>query len=202
MSGKRIFFSFLLSSGSLIGSTQAPLKTIQAGNDSYNKQRYDEAAALFNKAVTANPDDSIALFNLGNTYYRLGKSDDAVKNWNTLSKKFPEPSFLSKIDYNKGVAYSRQKKLEESIDAYKRALRGNPDDNDARENLQKALLELKKKNPPRQQDKNKQQKQSSPKMNPQDVRQKLQQLEQKEKDVQQRLQKERSKTGGGALKDW
>ena len=39
-----------------------------------------------------------------------------------------------------------QKKLEESIEAYKNALRYNPDDKEARENLQKALLELKKKN--------------------------------------------------------
>ena len=43
---------------------------------------------------------------------------------------------------------SQQKKLEESIDAYKNALRQNPNDKEARENLQKALLELKKKTPP------------------------------------------------------
>ena len=53
-----------------------------------------------------------------------------------------------KAYYNKGVVLSRSKKLEESIEAYKNALRQNPDDKEARENLQKALLELKKKKPP------------------------------------------------------
>ena len=45
--------------------------------------------------------------------------------------------------YNKGVAMIRQKKIEESIDAWKNALRLNPADSDARENLVKALLEKK-----------------------------------------------------------
>ncbi|WP_394803648.1 tetratricopeptide repeat protein [Niabella hibiscisoli] len=46
--------------------------------------------------------------------------------------------------YNVGVVYSNQNKIEESVEAYKRALRLNSQDKDARENLQKALSELKK----------------------------------------------------------
>ncbi len=41
--------------------------------------------------------------------------------------------------YNKGVAMIRQKKIDESIDAWKNALRLNPADSDARENLVRAL---------------------------------------------------------------
>ena len=52
----------------------------------------------------------------------------------------------------------KQKKLEESIEAYKNALRQNTADQEARENLQNAILELKKKNPPKKDDKKQQQK--------------------------------------------
>ena len=116
----------------------------------------------------------------------------------------------SKAYYNKGVVLSQQQKLEESIEAYKNALRQNPADNEARENLQKALLELKNKNPPKKKDdkhdktnKDQQQKkQPQSKLSPKEAEQRLKLLEQKEKEAQQRLQKEKSKTGGGQPKDW
>ena len=54
---------------------------------------------------------------------------------------------------------SQQKNLEESIEAYKNALRNNPDDKEARENLQKALLELRKKTPPPKKEKKENKKQ-------------------------------------------
>ena len=39
-------------------------------------------------------------------------------------------------------------------------------------------------------------------MNQKEAQQRLKLLEQKEKEVQQRMQKEKSKTGGGQIKDW
>ena len=47
----------------------------------------------------------------------------------------------------------RQKKIDESIDAWKNALRLNPADNDARENLVRALMEKKKQEQQQQQNK-------------------------------------------------
>jgi Ca-activated chloride channel family protein len=85
-------------------------------------------------------------------------------------------------------------------------LRLNPNDHEARENLQKALLELKKKNPPKKQDDKKKQQQQQkqppkPKISPREAQQQLKLLEQKEKEVQERLQKN-SKTGASQPKDW
>ena len=134
-----------------------------------------------------------------------------LKHLHDLADKTKETELRSKAYYNKGVVLSKQKKLEESIEAYKNALRQNPDDKEARENLQKALLELKKKNPPKKkeekenkkkQEQQQQQKQQQSKMSQKEAEQRLKLLEQKEKEVQQRLQKEKSKTGGGQAKDW
>ena len=81
-------------------------------------------------------------------------------------------------------------------------MRLNPNDQEARENLQKALLELKKKqSSSQQQQKQKQEQKPKPKISPQQADQQLKKLEQKEKDVNQRFQK--NKAGAGSQpKDW
>jgi Ca-activated chloride channel homolog len=180
-------------------------KAIQAGNDFYKQQQYDQAAAEYKKALAIEPGNSKAKFNLANTIVKQGKPDEAVKSFTEISDNTKEAELKAKAFYNKGAVLSQQKKLEESIDAYKNALRQNPDDKEARENLQKALLELKKKNPPKpkkEDQKKNPQKQPQSKMNRKEAEQRLKLLEQKEKEVQQRLQKEKSKAGGSQAKDW
>ena len=154
----------------------------------------------------------VGLGAMGMSAYYSGAAasdDEAIRVLNDLAFKSNDPSVKSKAYYNKGAILSAQKKLEESIEAYKEALRQEPSDKDARENLQKALLELKKKNQSKKEDNKKQKQQQQkqqqkpqPKMSQKEAEQRLQLLEQKEKDVQQRLQNEKSKQGGGMGKDW
>lgn len=189
------------------GQSQETEKIIQTGNDFYKQQQYDKAAAEYKNAIAIEPANSKAKFNLANTIVKQGKPDEAIRSFTEITGNTKETELKAKGFYNKGAVLSQQKKLEESIDAYKNALRQNPDDKEARENLQKALLELKKKNPPKKQDNNKKQEQQpkkkpEPKMSRKEAEQRLKLLEQKEKEVQQRLQKEKSKTGGGQAKDW
>ena len=134
----------------------------------------------------------------------VSSQDDAINKYDGLTGEQNDVVLRSKSFYNKGAILSRQKKLEESIEAYKSSLRLDPNDKEARENLQKALLELKKKQPPKPKEdqKKKQQNHPQPKMNKKEAEQRLKLLEQKEKEVQQRLQKEKSKTGGSQTKDW
>ena len=205
---KRLLIILLISPSCYsFGQSQQAEKAIQAGNDFYKLQQYDKAAAEYKNAIANEPANSKAKFNLANTIVKQGKPDEAIKSFTEITGNTKETELKAKAFYNKGAVLSQQKKLEESIDAYKNALRQNPDDKEARENLQKALLELKKKNPPKKQDNKKKQEQQpkkkpEPKMSRKEAEQRLKLLEQKEKEVQQRLQKEKSKTGGGQAKDW
>ncbi|TXJ25919.1 MAG: tetratricopeptide repeat protein [Chitinophagaceae bacterium] len=186
-------------------SGQESDKLILKGNDLYKQQQYQQAEQAYAEVLAADPNNATAKFNQANALYKQNKADEAIKLLNDLAFKTNDPSVKAKAYYNKGAILSGQKKLEESIDAYKDALRQDPTDKDARENLQKALLELKKKNPPKKEDNKKQQKQQQkpqPKMSQKEAEQRLKLLEQKEKQVQQRLQKEKSKQGGGQGKDW
>lgn len=204
-----IIFLLLIAGYSSAQSQEAD-KAIQAGNNFYKQEHFNEAVIEYNKAVKADPSNNTAKFNKGNAVYKQDQKVDAAKIYAEVVKGSDKKELRSKAFYNKGVVLSQQKNLEESIEAYKNALRNNPDDKETRENLQKALLELKKKTPPKKEDEQKkkkkeqeqQKKQQQPKMNQKEADQRLKLLEQKEKEVQQRLQKEKAKSGGSQAKDW
>jgi hypothetical protein len=111
-----------------------------------------------------------------------------------------------KAFYNKGVAFQKEKKLPECITAYKNALILDPNDEDARQNLQRALKEQEKQQQqqnqnknqkqqqPKNQPKNNQQKNNQPqpspsKMSKQDAEEKLKSLLENEKQLQDKLHK-------------
>ncbi|MET0393773.1 MAG: tetratricopeptide repeat protein [Chitinophagaceae bacterium] len=186
---------------------QHAAQLIRQANDLYRQQLYDQAANLYQQALDLEPANATAAFNRANALYRQSLAADAIRELDELALRTTDPELKAKAYYNKGAILSAAKKTEESIEAYKNALRNNPADTQARENLQKALLELKKKTPPPppKEDRKKQQqqqKQQQPQMNRKEAQQRLKLLEQKEKDVQQRMQLEKAKTGTGQQKDW
>lgn len=205
-----VILLLMTSAFSSFGQTETVQKAIQAGNDLYKQQKFDEASFEYEKALKADPTNATAKFNRANSLAKQNKSDEAVKAFTQIAGDAKEAGLKSKSYYNKGAVLSQQKKLEESIEAYKNALRQDPNDKETRENLQKAMLELKKKTPPpkkqddQQKKKNEQQqkKQQQSKLSPKEAEQRLKLLEQKEKEVQQRLQKLKSKSGGSQTKDW
>jgi Ca-activated chloride channel family protein len=176
---------------------------IQTGNNFYRQQQYDKAESEYQKALQNSPNNKIAKFNLANALIKEDKKVDADKLLAELNVNENKTAIRPKATYNQGVLLTQQKKLEESIEAYKQTLRLDPNDKEARENLQKALLELKKKNPPKKQEKKKeeQKQQPKPKISPREAEQQLKLLEQKEKQVQERIQKN-SRTGNSLPKDW
>ena len=205
-----VIFLFLIGGSSSAQRIDAG-KAIQAGNDFYKQQQFNKAAIEYNKAIEADPANNTAKFNKANAVYKQDQKVDAAKLYAEVAKSTAEKELRSKAYYNKGVILSQQQNLEESIEAYKNSLRNNQDDKEARENLQKALLELKKKVPPKKKDddqqkkkkeQEQQKKQQQSKMNQKEADQRLKLLQQKEKEVQQRLQKEKAKTGGSQAKDW
>ena len=123
------------------------------------------------KATEVDGNDAVVNYNLGNTYFRNKKFEEASKTFDNTIANGPDNSMKQKGFYNKGVSLSKQSKLEESIEAYKMAVKMDPADSDARINLQKALLELKKKMPPpppekKEEKKKKQQQNKSPQKQP------------------------------------
>jgi len=158
----------------------------------------------YGKALVTDPKNATANYNIGNAQFKASKPEDALKAYDNTIENSKDKPLREKAFYNKGVALSKQQKLQESIDAWKESLKLDANDNDARENLQKALMELKKQQQQQKQnedidkkDKKQDQKQKEEpkpqqqqsKLNKQQVEQLLKALEQKEKEIQQKMQK-------------
>ena len=89
------------------------------------------------------PDNTIAAHNLGNTYYRLNRPEEAAQAYDKTIGSSKDKETKARAFYNKGVAYQSQQKLPECIQAYKNALKLAPNDEEARQNLERALMQKK-----------------------------------------------------------
>ncbi len=205
---KPVFILILfLSALRIVGQTEN--KFIAEGNEAYKLQQFSKAAESYRQALRENPDNATAMFNLGNALYKNKQFDEAVKTFEGLQEKTDDKLLQSQAVYNKGVILTQQKKLEESINAYKQVLRINPTDSMGRENLQRALNEKQQQN--QQQQKQEQQDQqndnnnSKPppknKLNKQQVEQLLKALEEQEKKLQEKVNK-KPPVPGQPDKDW
>lgn len=181
---------------------------IRKGNKLYKAGQFDQALPEYQKALAANPGNNTARYNMANARYRKGNFEEAEKSFDDLATQTTDKKVKEKSVYNKGVAQSKQQKLQESIEAWKKALVLDPTDEDARFNLQKALTEQKKQNqqqeqkqPQQQQQKQQKQKQQN-KLDKKKIEQYLKSLEQKEQDVQRKMQQNRARSVTQPDKDW
>lgn len=196
---RRFQYIILLIGLHVSACAQDAAELLRNGNNWYTAQQFEKSVNAYRSVAVTDPMRATAQYNLGNALFRMDKAEDALPAFTAAAENTKDRALAAKAWYNKGVALSKLKRLEESIDAYKNALRRDPADQQARENLQKALLELKKKQPPKKQP---QQKPKPQQMNRKEAEQRLQLLEQKEKQVQQRMQQEKSKSGSSQGKDW
>lgn len=197
-------------------NAQTANRLVLDGNKSFNEAKFDDAVNAYRKALEKEEYNDIASYNLGNTLYRKGQLEDAVKAFDQTIKNARNNIVKQNAFYNKGVAYQTANKLDECIVAYKNALLLNPADEDARQNLQRALRQQQQQNQNNQKKKEDQKKQNpdKPKQQPQqpqpkpssiskkDAEEKLKALADKERELQDRLHKMRSSSSDNPEKDW
>ena len=131
------------------------------GNEAYKKNNFDAAENAYRDALKIADNNTTASYNLGNALYRKDNTDEAVEAFDNTIKNSSDNATKENAYYNKGVAYQKAKKLPECINAYENALMLNPNDEDARQNLQRALKEQKKQQQQQQKQNQKDKKQQS-----------------------------------------
>jgi len=119
-------------------------RLINTGNSLYGQKKYKEAEQKYTKAVEKNPNNTPALFNLGNTLYQEKKYDSSRKVMEATARLTKDKGNKAAVNYNIGNTYMSQQKWQEAIDAYKKTLRNNPQDADAKYNLSYAEQMMKK----------------------------------------------------------
>jgi Ca-activated chloride channel family protein len=185
---------------------------VRQGNSLYKQKKFEEALKEYQQSLATGSADLVTNYNFGNALFRTDKFEPAAETFEKIATQSEDVEMKQRAYYNQGVSFSKQQKLEQSIEAYKRAVLLNPADQDARVNLQKALLEQKKKQPPqpkkdddkKKQQNKKEQQQQKPQSNltKKQVEQLLRALQQREQQVQQKMQQNRNRTAGQQEKDW
>lgn len=178
---------------------------VAKGNEAYNKGDYPKAETFYKNALQEDPNSDIAMFNLAMSLIRQSKGQQPgqqAAEQNT--DKYSDPGELlksvagntnnkllaSKAFYNLGnVAFARQD-YATSIEMYKEALRGNPDDIKARQNLR--VAQLKYRDQQQNQDQNKDQNQQN-QQDQKNQNQQNQQQNQQNKDQNQDKQNQQDK---------
>lgn len=124
-------------------ATYAQQNQVREGNKLYDQKKYKEAASVYQEAMKKNPNYLPGIFNLGNALYQEKNYDASRKTFEAVAKKANDVNVKSSSAYNIGNTYMSEQKWEEAVNAYKQALRKNPQDEDAKYNLSYALAKMK-----------------------------------------------------------
>lgn len=140
------FLTFLLTL-SWLPSAQAAWwgeDDVSRGLDSYEAGRYEEAVDSFTSALLEAPSDPLLNYNLGNALYKLGRFEDAQAQFQKVAESGATPDLREKALYNLGNTYFQQGKLEEAVQALEAALKLDPNDADAKRNLEIVRQEIRR----------------------------------------------------------
>ena len=166
--------------------TTADRKFLREGNRVYRLQQYDKAEVQYRKALSANPGNPQALYNLGCALMMQNKDSLATVQFEKAGRLEKDPKRKAMVYHNIGFICQNHRLYSEAIEAYKESLRNNPSDNETRYNLE-LCKRLNKSNKQQQKQQNKQnndnkkkddkkkkeEKNKSQQKNPEDQKQKM-----------------------------
>ena len=189
MMKKFYILSTLLLAGATHGLAQDKTDRdyLRSGNKLYNDSLFIKAEVDYRKALELNPKSTDAMFNLANALLMQQKAQEAMEQYESVSKIEKDKQKLAQIYHNMGVILQSSKQLPQCIEAYKESLRNNPKDDETRYNLALAQKLLKDQEQD-QQNQDQQQQQQEQKEDKQD--QNKDQQEQDQKDQQQNQQQQ------------
>ena len=184
---KKKMATMLLLLVAMTASAQTDRQYIREGNKQFRVGQYDKAEVSYRKAVEKNPKNPQAAYNLGNALMAQKKDSAAVQQFEQATRIETNPLRKAAAYHNMGVICQTHKMYGEAIEAYKNALRLNPNDNETRYNL--VLCQRQKKKQDQNQQQNQNNKDDQKKDNQKKDDQKDQNKEKKDDKQQQQQQK-------------
>jgi len=124
------------------------------GNQAYLDGDLQEAENQYRSSLNEAPGQFEGTFNLGNTYYRKQDLSNANSHYQQAIESESDPIKKARAYHNMGNSLLQNSKIDESIEAYKNALRLNPSDDETRYNLAYAQRMKRKQEQQQQQQEN------------------------------------------------
>jgi len=177
-------------------STKRERNSIKEGNRLYEQKRYAESEIAYKKALEENPDNQTAQFNLASAYLKQrgedlsNKGDSLIRTADAMLAKVAQSTDKALAEdafYDRGNVAYKGEDYASAIELYKNALRRNPENEQARQNLR--LAQLKK----QEQDQNKDRNQDQQQDQQQDQEQQQNQDKQQNQDQNQDQKQDQNK---------
>ena len=130
---------------SACGST--PDQINNSGHEPYMSADYEAALDTYERARQRAPRSGESHYNVGNALYRMEEFEESLHGYDE-ALKYARGDLRSRAFFNRGNAAFHAQQYEQAVEAYKEVLRMNPEDLDAKHNLELALKQL----PPQNQD--------------------------------------------------
>ena len=164
-------------------NAQNPNKLIRQGNNAYTDSSFAAAEESYRTALAADQNAFNAAFNLADAIYKQENYEEASTLFQGLTEKAESKEEKAMAYHNLGNSLLQEQKLEESIEAYKNALRNNPSDSDTKHNL--AYAQRMKQQQEQNQEEQEEEEEEEEKKEEQEQQQEEEQKQEEEKEEQQ-----------------
>lgn len=126
-------------------SAQNFRQRVEEGNEHYQKEAYDEAELSYRKALNMEETKHLAKaeYNLGAALLRqkrYGEGREALER--SIQQSGDQAGLQAKAWHNIGNSYLEEENWQQAAESFKKALRANPQDDESRYNLARALSRL------------------------------------------------------------
>jgi len=149
----RMFLFMALSLAGICTRGQSNHQLLKRGDQAYLKQDFNRAEENYRRALE-NKKDEKTTYNLGNAVIEQNRPDEAIPLYEDAAKKQNDPTLRARAWHNLGNAFYLKKDYQNSVNAYKEALKVKPDDLDTKKNLVLAKKQLLKQQQQQQQQQN------------------------------------------------
>ena len=160
---KWFIVAFIVSFSTVFGQElrKESMKNTYEGVSFIDQNKPAQAEKAFRTASAIYTLNAVSDYNLGNTLFKLGATEESFGHYKTASVKSNNESIEHQAFHNIGNVYMQRKEYENAVQAYKEALKRNPDDDETRYNyaLAKKMLEDEQQNQDQDQKQNQDQQQ-------------------------------------------
>ncbi|MFL7892250.1 MAG: tetratricopeptide repeat protein, partial [Anaerolineales bacterium] len=137
---KFIILVLIFASAALLAACSAPAEKMnQEANQAFAEQAYLEALELYQSAQVKSPQLAEPYFNAANTLYRQGDFSAALEQMQTALQLVDEEGLAESSLYNLGNTLYNAQDLNQAVAAYTQALLLDPNDQEAKYNLELSL---------------------------------------------------------------
>ena len=105
------------------------------GNENLNNEDFIKAEMAYRKAISQQPNKAAATYNLGYGYYKEGNLDESLYRLQQAANDATSKDEKHKAFHNIGNILMKNERCKDAVEAYKNALRNNPNDDETRYNL-------------------------------------------------------------------